>query len=309
MTGIDADVRQATHKGVGRDLEHQAAERLGRLGLERYFLVIRHVRRLRLADVQRGREVTHHCIQKELDALVLERRAAAGRNDLHGDGTLAERSDQLLLRDGLGSFEILVHQGIVALGGCLDELVPPLGDSVQHVLGDVGVLVVHQLLAGLVDDRLAGDQVNDSFEFLFCPDREADRNSGGTELGLDLLDACEEIGTDPVHLVHIGNLRHVVLVCLAPYGLGLRLHAPDSAESCDRTVQDTQRTLHLHREVDVAGSVDQEFRLPQSCYGCCSLLHRDEFPWEFILLHNPIIHSLVQDSPQDFQVFGDGVGG
>jgi len=41
------------------------------------------------------------------------------------------------------------------------------------------------------------------------------------------LDAALEIGADPVHLVDVGDPRNVVLVGLAPDGLGLRLDAGD----------------------------------------------------------------------------------
>ena len=46
---------------------------------------------------------------------------------------------------------------------------------------------------------------------------------------------------------------HLVLVGLAPDGLGLRLDAGDRVEHGDRTVEHAQRALDLDREVDVAG--------------------------------------------------------
>ena len=264
VTGIDTDIRQASHERVGRNLEHKTAERLGGLGLQLHLLLVREVRRLRRADIQRGREVTHHGIQQELDAFVLERGTAACRNNLHGDGALAQRGDDLLLRDGFGRLEVLVHQGVVAFGGGFDQLVVPEGDSVLHVGGNVLDLVVHQVVARLVDDRLPGNQVNNSLEILLRTNGEADRNGGGTELGLDLLDTGEEISTDAVHLVHIGNLRHAIFICLAPNRLGLGLNAPHGAERGYRTVEDTEGTLDLHREVHMARSVDQVdlIRLP-----------------------------------------------
>ena len=160
MTGVDADVGQTPHERVGRDLEHKTAERLGGFGLERDLLVIRQIRRLRVADIQRRRKEAHHGVQQELDTLVLERRAAAGRNDLHGDGTLAECTYELLLRDGGRILEELVHQGIVALGGGFDKFVPPESDGLLHIVRNLPVLIVHQLFAGLVVNRFPGDQVN-----------------------------------------------------------------------------------------------------------------------------------------------------
>src|SRR5690606_5403950 len=50
--------------------------------------------------------------------------------------------------------------------------------------------------------------------------------------------------------------RHLVLVRLPPYGLGLRLDAADRAEDGDRAVEHAQAPLDLDREVDVAGGID-----------------------------------------------------
>ena len=70
------------------------------------------------------------------------------------------------------------------------------------------------------------------------------------------LHALIEVRADPVHLVDVGDPRHVVLVGLAPDGLGLGLDAGDGVEQRDRAVEHAQRALDLDREVDVAGRVD-----------------------------------------------------
>ena len=159
--------------------------------------------------------------------------------------------------EGVGILEVLLHQGLIALGGGLQEDVPPAGGLALQVGGNLAFLVVDQLLGVVVEDGLHVDEVDDAVELVFGTDRETDGNSGGTELLLDFLDAGEEVGTDSVHLVNIRDLRHTVLVGLAPDGLALRLDASDRAESGHRSVQDAKGTLHLHRKVDVAGSVDQ----------------------------------------------------
>ena len=65
-----------------------------------------------------------------------------------------------------------------------------------------------------------------------------------------------EVGADAVHLVDVGDARDVVLVGLAPDGLGLRLDAGDGVEQRDGAVEHAQRALDLDREVDVARRVD-----------------------------------------------------
>ncbi len=66
------------------------------------------------------------------------------------------------------------------------------------------------------------------------------------------LHAAVEVGADPVHLVDVGDPRHVVLVGLTPDRLGLRLDAGDGVEQRDRAVEHAQRALDLDSEVDVA---------------------------------------------------------
>ena len=87
-------------------------------------------------------------------------------------------------------------------------------------------------------------------------DRQLDADRTAADLGVDLLDAAEEVGADLVHLVDEHDARHVVLVGLAPDGLGLRLDALVAVEHADRAVEHAQRTLDLDGEVDVAGRVD-----------------------------------------------------
>ena len=70
------------------------------------------------------------------------------------------------------------------------------------------------------------------------------------------LHAAVEVRADPVHLVDVRDPRYVVLVGLAPYGLGLRLDAGHRVEQRDRAIEHPQRALDLDREVDVAGRVD-----------------------------------------------------
>ena len=75
------------------------------------------------------------------------------------------------------------------------------------------------------------------------------------------LDAAEEVGAGAVELVDEAHARDVVLVGLAPDGLGLRLDAGDPVVDGDGAVEDAQRALDLDGEVDVAGGVDDVDRV------------------------------------------------
>ena len=66
----------------------------------------------------------------------------------------------------------------------------------------------------------------------------------------------EEVGAHAVVLVDEGDAGHAVALSLAPHGLGLRLHAGNGVEHGHGAVEHAQGTLHLGREVHVAGGVD-----------------------------------------------------
>src|SRR5690242_17787561 len=65
-----------------------------------------------------------------------------------------------------------------------------------------------------------------------------------------------EIGTHLVDLVDEANARNAVLVGLSPHRLRLWLDAMHGVKYGAGTVKNAQRALHLGREVDVAGRVD-----------------------------------------------------
>src|SRR3546814_7370225 len=75
------------------------------------------------------------------------------------------------------------------------------------------------------------------------------------EAVLDHADAHLEIRAGAVELVDEAHAGNLVLLGLAPHGLGLRLDAGDAAEAGDRAVEHAQRPLDLDGEFDVAGRV------------------------------------------------------
>src|SRR5262249_20938693 len=107
-----------------------------------------------------------------------------------------------------------------------------------------------------VGDGLHGDEVNDALEVVFCADGQLQGDRLRAETVTHALDGALEISADTVHLVDEGHAGHAVLVGLTPHGFGLRLHAGHAAEHGDRAVEHAQRTLHLGREIHVAGGVN-----------------------------------------------------
>src|SRR5664279_4102399 len=68
--------------------------------------------------------------------------------------------------------------------------------------------------------------------------------------------ALLEVGTGTVHLVDEADPGDFVLVGLPPHRLGLGLHAGHGVEDRHRAIEHPQGPLHLDREVDVSGGVD-----------------------------------------------------
>src|SRR4029079_11536804 len=79
---------------------------------------------------------------------------------------------------------------------------------------------------------------------------------GGAGAVDDIGEAFEEVGAGLVHLVGEDDARNLVLVALAPDGLGLRLDALVGIEHAYGAVEPARRPLDFDGEVDVAGSVD-----------------------------------------------------
>src|SRR5690606_9110711 len=98
--------------------------------------------------------------------------------------------------------------------------------------------------------------VDDAVETVLRADRHLHRHRVRAQARLQLLDDLVEVGAGAVHLVDERKARHLVLVGLAPHGLGLRLHAADRAQHEHRAVEHAQRTLDLDGEVDVPGGID-----------------------------------------------------
>ena len=107
------------------------------------------------------------------------------------------------------------------------------------------------------EDSLHSDQVDHAFESLLRADRYLDRQRIRAKHLAELTYNLEEVRARTVHLVHIADTGNIVFVSLTPDSLGLRLNTADSAECSDRTVEHTERTLHLDSEVNVSRGVDQ----------------------------------------------------
>ena len=171
------------------------------------------------------------------------------------------------------------------LGRALEHLLAPLLGLLDVLLGDV--LLKNRLAERLhVEvERLHLDEVDDTLERLRRANRDNDRNRVRAELVLHLLHDAVEVRADAVHLVDERDLRHLVLLGLAPNLFGLRLHAADRTVESNSAVEDAERALHLGREVDVSGSVDQRQAVVAPLNARRGGLNRDA---ALLLLHHEV---------------------
>ena len=90
---------------------------------------------------------------------------------------------------------------------------------------------------------------------LFTTDGKLNRNGICFETFLHHFDYTIEVRAVYVHLVDISHSRDSVFVSLTPYGFRLRLNTAFGTEYRYGTVQNSERTLNLDREVNVSGRV------------------------------------------------------
>ena len=262
--GVDAGEGEGPDEGVVGDLEGEGREGLGVGGVAEDLLVLVQGGSGDGVDVEGGGHVVDDGVEEGLDALVLEGRAGEDRDEGIVEGSLADEAleggDVGLLPLEVGHEDVLVE-----LDGGLDELLAPLGGLGLELVVDEGDVVAvgegdaveggPEVLPA-PDDGLHGDEVDDAEEVALGADGELQDGDRRPEHLDDGVDAEVEVGAGPVHLVEEAHAGDVVLVGLAPHGLGLRLDAGDAVEDGNGPVEDAEGPLDLQGEVDVAGSVD-----------------------------------------------------
>ncbi len=166
----------------------------------------------------------------------------------------------------------------------VDQLVVVLLRLLRELGGNLGHV---ELLAEvvLVDDGLHLDEVDDAPEGVLLADRDLHRHRVGAEALAHRLHGGEEVRAGAVHLVDERDPRHLVLVGLAPDGLGLRLDAGDGVEDGNRAVEDAQAPLHLYGEVHVPGRIDDVDAMVAPERGRRSRRDRDA---ALLLLRHPV---------------------
>ena len=211
-------------------------------------------------NVDWARHVIDNCVEHGLNALVLERRATQHGHEVECEGALTNGPLDLCDGERLAA-EVLLHQLVVAGGDGLKQLFAVLVGDLDHVGWDVGFVPLGAEFFVVPNEGLHLDEVDETNEW------GVDFHTAGTnwqvqhgwsclKAVLHHLHRAVEVGADAVHLVDEAHARHVVLVGLAPHGLGLRLNASNRVEHGDGAVEYAQRALYFDGEVHVAGGVD-----------------------------------------------------
>ena len=254
VTGVHTEEAQTAHIGVSHDLEGQSGERRGIVrGAVLDLVRLGHGAGDR-RDVQRGRHIIDDGVQQLLHTLILIGRAAHDRDELDLRRGLANgRSD--LFGGHLLTLKIQLHDLVVEIGDCLNQLRAVLFSLVAHILGD---LLDAHILAKIVvvDVRLHLEQVDDAAEVRLGADRQLDRNSVAAQALMHHVDNVVEVRAHDVHLVDVDHAGNIVMVSLSPDRLGLRLNAALGTKDRHAAVEHAQAALDLNGEVDVARGVD-----------------------------------------------------
>ncbi len=205
-------------------------------------------------DVRGGRHILQNRIQQLLHALVAVCGSAAHR---HGRTFASSPAQNLFHLFNRRLLALQIHHGQIVVE--LTDLLHHLRTvqlciflHVPQILGDSNIVS----LVVVVDISLHLEQVDDTFELVFFSDGQLQHDGVLAKPRSDLLYRAVKVRSQNVHLVDESHTGHVVGVCLTPDVFRLGLNASLCAEDAYSAIQHAKRTLHLHGEIHVAGSVD-----------------------------------------------------
>ena len=116
--------------------------------------------------------------------------------------------------------------------------------------------VGHALVIGLEVPCGHGNEVDNAPEVVLSAHGQLSGNCIRAQAILHRLNRMQEVGADAVILVDERDARNAIALGLTPNGLRLRLNASDGVENGNGAVENTEGTLDLSGEVNVARGVD-----------------------------------------------------
>jgi hypothetical protein len=261
FAGVDADPGQVA--GSGRQhLEDQPAERLINAWLSAQVdSLFFQADALHRRHVQGARQVIGDAVQYRLDTDTVQRRTAIDGLNLQMDGGVPNHSTDQICRDGF-LLERQFHQLIAMAVQPFQHGLAPELSQIQAIVGNLADFDVSALRLRIEDQHLHLDQIDDASKrsLGMCrsgADRDLNRNRAAVQTLVDFIEGRFEIGALPVHFVDERQPRHFVPICLAPDCFALGFDAFAGAEHHHCSVQNTQATLDLGREIHVAWRIEQ----------------------------------------------------
>ncbi len=216
------------------DLEQQARQRTVRIRWQNHLALIAFGGHGRA--IQRRRQVVDHRIQQRLDTLVLER--STGQ---HGHARTRQRRPADCRAQLFGidceTFQPGIGQLFIVIGHGFDQRIAlslPLRACRVVPRGHRGYGAILPVQYAFID------QVDPAVEAAFAAQRHAQCPRSRLQFVLQLLQHALERSAYAVHLVDEGDQRHAMATRLAPYRLGLRLHAVHGREHGHGTVEHAQ---------------------------------------------------------------------
>ena len=207
-----------------------------------------------LLALQGGWQVAGDRIEQGLNPLVFERRPHIDGNEGKGLNTLFHTAVHLLLSQLL-PLQIFFHGFIVKFG----DLVQHLGPHLLHFIFQLRRTLFNPDVFPIVPIKvvcLAVDQIHYSPKILLFPYGYLHENRIVSQFFDQGIPPLVGIGPHPIHFVEKSQARHPIAFHLAIHRDGLGLNSRHGTEDQNGSVQNPQGTLHLHRKVHVAGSID-----------------------------------------------------
>ncbi len=209
----------------------------------------------RRALLGRG-EIVADRVQDRPDAEVAQGRTAEHGYEPPGERRLTDGAPERVGRDGRVA-EVKVREPVDGFRRALNQPVPGRCGGRGGCHRNLPGFLLTAPGSRIEHDPLHREQVDHAVEPVFQAVRQVYERGPGPETLLDISEHPLGFRPRPIELVDEGDARHAVAVRLMPHGLALRLHTFDPGEDHDRSVEHPEAALHLGREVDVAGGVDQ----------------------------------------------------
>ena len=189
------------------------------MALNPLFALVAGVSTLNSFDIERRGQISTNSIKHGLYALVLERRTANYREELHRKRTFTDSCTDFCFGDSSRILEVLLHDNIIEVSTFLEHLIAPFLSLSQEISRDILNIIISTLRLIMPVVSLHLNEVDNAFEGLFCTDRELNRTSVCAKYIMNLASYLKEVSTRTVHFVHIADTRNAVLISLTPYSL------------------------------------------------------------------------------------------